>query len=160
MKEIVKDDKEKLKDTGLIVNNQEDEKKEDDSYQLKIIPDLEKPKDESLNIVHEAPTTMQSLAEKLNQNRTVVQEYKEEELTWKGELRILFILVVAYVLGAAIPTAVCMLFLHMSFWMSQIPAFLINIVLFFALGFTRPASPEQLLKRDMRYKKIKKKKLN
>lgn len=82
-------------------------------------------------------------------------EPKEEAVTSKDAVKVFFTLLFGYLVYAIIPTLVFMKALDFGFWLSSGLTFGLAVVLVFALGLHKPASAEQLAKRDMNRRKKK-----
>lgn len=79
----------------------------------------------------------------------------EEDVTKKDYAKVFFTILFGYLLYAIIPTFVFMKVMDFNFWMASGMTLGLAIVLVFALGLHKPASAEQLAKRDMHRRKKK-----
>lgn len=89
--------------------------------------------------------------ESFNPDHTSVQESDckqktDEELTTKEAIRVVFLLIVMYVMLTALPTWLMMHFLNLSFWGSQGICLGSLILIIWAFGLYKPATKEQKTK--------------
>lgn len=77
---------------------------------------------------------------------------KEKEVSGFESVKILLVMLAGYVIYAILPTLFFVKVMDYGFWTSQIYTFVLAMILIFALGLHKEASPEQLAKRDMRKK--------
>lgn len=89
---------------------------------------------------------------KMLENEPDAKPPKESELSRKAILKFFFTLVFGYLFYSIIPMFLLIQVAHVGFWMSAGITLLLAIVLVFALGLHKPASAEQLTKRDIRKK--------
>ena len=85
-----------------------------------------------------------------------VEVVTDEPVTKKDFVKVSLTLLFGYLLYAIIPTFVFMKVLDFNFGISSALTFGLAVVLVFALGLHKPASAEQLAKRDMNRRKKKK----
>lgn len=83
-----------------------------------------------------------------------LQEEDDQPLRMKDMVKITMTLILGYMLFAIVPTLILMKAFDLGFWLSSGITFILAIFLTLGLGLHKPASPEQLAKRDM-YKKNK-----
>lgn len=81
----------------------------------------------------------------------------EEPVTKKDAVKVLLTILFGYLIYSIIPTIVFMKVLDFNFGISSALTFGLGVILVFALGLHKPASAEQLAKRDMNRRKKKKK---
>lgn len=82
------------------------------------------------------------------------EEDENQPLRMKDMVKITMTLILGYMLFAIFPTLILMKAFDLGFWLSSGITFILAIFLTLGLGLHKPASPEQLAKRDM-YKKNK-----
>lgn len=78
---------------------------------------------------------------------------EEKEITFVVGLRTVSLIVFGYALFSILPTVFFMMVMDYGFGLSQGLSVVLALVLVFALGLHKEASPEQLAKRDMRKKR-------
>lgn len=88
----------------------------------------------------------------VEKKETIPVREKEKELSGFESVKILLVMLAGYVIYAILPTLFFVKVMDYGFWTSQIFTFVVAIILVFALGLHKEASPEQLAKRDMRKK--------
>lgn len=86
---------------------------------------------------------------KLTESKEVEPEKPEEEVGAKDAIKVFLTIIFGYMMYALIPTFVLTKFVGLGFGFASLITFGIAVVLFFALGLYKPASAEQLAKRDM-----------
>lgn len=85
----------------------------------------------------------------------VVEDVVDEPVSFKDVVKVTLTLMMGYILFAIAPTVLLMKVFEFGFWLSTGFTFILAVILALTFGLHKPASAEQLAKRDM-YKKRRK----
>lgn len=81
------------------------------------------------------------------------EPFIEKEMTTGEGIKTVGLIFFGYLLFSILPTLLFMLVFDVGFWLTQGLNFVLMLVIVFGFGLHKKASPEQLMKRDMRKKR-------